>query len=101
MKCLNCGKEFSARTVNHMYCCIKCGKEYRKKHGGGIYLITSFRCATCGKLVVTDGIRDKRTRFCCESCEKKFWKHPPSEHSALKNWHSMEEYESYERRSNE
>lgn len=44
----------------------------------------SFHCSFCGKAVVTDGKKDKRTRFCSETCEKKYWRHPPTGHSAMK-----------------
>ncbi|MCD7882511.1 MAG: hypothetical protein LUI87_02215 [Lachnospiraceae bacterium] len=107
MKCPNCGKEFTALTVIQKYCSTKCGYQYRKIHPPEYPSIT-FDCANCGKKVVTDGIRDKRSRFCCAECEKKYWKHRPWDEtnkrrdsgSARMQFHSVEEYASWERRTN-
>lgn len=38
--------------------------------------IRKFECADCGRTVITHGEKDKRTKFCCARCEKKFWRHP-------------------------
>lgn len=38
--------------------------------------VHEFVCADCGRVVRTHGGKDKRTRFCCARCEKKFWQHP-------------------------
>ncbi len=82
MICPNCKNEFAPLSVVQKYCCRKCGEEYRKKHSvDEEYPSITFRCSNCGRLVVTEGgTKDKRTRFCSESCEKKFWKHPHWEH---------------------
>ena len=89
MKCLNCGKEFTALSVNQMYCCEKCGVQYRRKHSvDEFYPQITFRCSQCGRLVQTEGgVKDKRTRFCSRECEKKFWKRPHWEHkdNAMQN----------------
>ena len=46
--------------------------------------------------------RDMRTRFCSESCEKKYWRHPPFESiTSRMNFHSFQEYMSWEQRTNE
>lgn len=47
---------------------------------GNIYtseapLPRSFECAMCGSDVTVTERRDHRMLFCCESCEKRFWKH--------------------------
>lgn len=100
MKCLNCGIEFIQLSVTQKYCCKKCGREYRKNHCVACPAIT-FNCSYCGKLVVTDGEKDKRTRFCCSTCEKKFWKHPHWENTAVRmNFHNAKDYISYEKRTN-
>jgi DNA-directed RNA polymerase subunit RPC12/RpoP len=104
MKCLNCGDEFTALSVNQKYCCIPCGVRYRKKNRGKIeYPSISFECSQCGKIVITEsGSGDMRTRFCCASCEKKFWRHPHWENPSVNiQFHSVGEYASYERRTNE
>lgn len=85
MICPECKKQFAERSVNQIYCSSYCGEKYRKKHPKATrFPSISFNCSWCGKAVVTDGKKDKRTRFCCQTCEKKYWKHPPTEHSALR-----------------
>lgn len=85
MKCPECCKEFTPQAVNQLYCSARCGNNYRRKHPDEKHFPPiSFRCSFCGKAVLTDGDKDKRTRFCSESCEKKYWRHPPTEHSALR-----------------
>lgn len=104
MKCLNCGSEFSKRAANQLYCCRKCGDEYRKEHNINIlYPSLSFNCSECGHMVVTEyGYKDKRTRFCSRECERKFWKHPHWENPSTRiNFNSIDEYEKYEKRTNE
>ncbi len=100
MICPNCGKEFTERTVIQKFCCKECGYQYRLTHKPEYPSIT-FNCSYCGRTVVTDGVRDKRTRFCCQTCEKKYWRHPPHEQpTSHTNFHNVAEYLSYERRSN-
>lgn len=46
-----------------------------------------------------------RTRFCCHSCEKNYWKHSQKEtdkHGADRrtNFHSFADYVRYEKRTN-
>lgn len=103
MKCLECGEEFTQLSVNQIYCSKTCGQRYWRKNRGKIkYPSITFQCSQCGKTVVTEGgSKDKRTRFCCASCEKKFWRHPHWENPSMRmNFHSVEEYASYERRTN-
>ena len=71
--CLNCGKVYIPKTVTQKYCSRTCGVAYRGSWGS-YYPPTSFSCAYCGKFVATMGGRDHRTRFCCATCEKMFWK---------------------------
>lgn len=104
MKCLQCGAEFAPRTMLQKYCSTSCRRKYNSRHNmDAEYPSITFTCAQCGKTVVTEGgIKDKRTRFCCRSCEKKFWKHPHWEReSSNTNFHSAAEYASWERRTNE
>lgn len=85
MICPECGTDFCEKSVNQIYCSPKCGERYRKKHPmEARFPSVAFYCAKCGKAVVTDGKRDKRTRFCCQECERRYWRHPPTEHSALR-----------------
>ena len=104
MKCLNCGEEFVQLSVNQKYCCKECGKKFRRTHKVALlYPSITFSCSQCGKTVVTeDGSGDMRTRFCSESCEKKFWKHPHWENSHTRmNFHNVDEYAGYERQTDE
>ena len=67
MKCLNCGEWFAEQGLNQKYCSAACGEKYRRKHPVKTrYPSITFTCAKCGKEVVTDGIRDKRTHFVLE-----------------------------------
>lgn len=102
-KCLNCGEKYTELSVTQKYCCEKCGDQYRRRNKGKLlYPSITFNCSQCGKEVTTEeGSKDMRTRFCSASCEKKFWRHPHWENpTARTNFHSMEEYASYERRTN-
>lgn len=98
MICPECEKEFAPMSVNQKYCSVKCGRTYRRNHPETVnFPAVSFRCAKCGKAVVTDGKNDKRTRFCSQVCEKKYWRHPPK-NSALTNYNGkfLEWYEKQE-----
>lgn len=102
-KCLECGCDFVQLSVNQLYCSALCGNRYRRKNKGKIqYPSITFQCVQCGKTVVTEeGSRDMRTRFCCVSCEKKYWKHPHWENPSTRiNFKSIEEYANYEKRTN-
>ncbi len=105
MKCEYCGAEFSPLAVTQRYCSNKCGYTYRRKHKDAAqrhFPSVAFNCSQCGRVVVTDGIRDRRTRFCSAQCEKKFWRHPHWENTATRtNFKSVEAYAAYERRTNE
>ena len=74
---------------------------------GKAYPVIEFDCAHCGHHVVTEGLHDngrpdKRTRFCSKECEKKYWRHPPFDHeSSRQNFRSIQEYASWERRTNQ
>lgn len=35
VKCLNCGRDFTKRAANQIFCSRQCGKEYRAKHKEG------------------------------------------------------------------
>lgn len=101
--CPNCGKMFEPVNSNQLYCCKRCQWTYvnRHKHGVG-YASVTFTCAMCGHTVVTEGGRDKRSRFCSPECEKRYWRHPPYEcESNRTNFHTIDEYASWERRTNE
>lgn len=39
-------------------------------------VIRSFICKWCSKKVVVTDPSDKRTVFCCDYCQRKYWKHP-------------------------
>ncbi len=99
--CPVCNTEYMPLTVVQIYCSKKCARTTWGKPKPPRPSVT-FTCAywKCGRVVVTETDRpDKRSRFCCAECEKKYWRHPPKE-SMLRNYHRMEEYASYERRDN-
>jgi hypothetical protein len=101
MKCLNCNEEFTPLSVTQMYCCRKCGDTYRRTHDiKALHPSITFSCSCCGKTVVTEEGKDMRTRFCSETCEKKYWKHPIKK-SALRNFSSLSQYKAYESWSND
>lgn len=101
MICPECGKAFTPQTVTQKYCSRACGDKYRYKTGGAHRPSITFTCAQCGKNVVTEGGSDMRTRFCCQSCEKKFWRHPHWETPYTNcTFSSVDRYLSYERKTN-
>lgn len=96
--CPTCGREFIPANGNQKYCRRYCGEKYRRIHGESApYEKRSFYCAYCRKHIVTTGGSDKRTRFCCEEHEKKYWKHPPQEKSPLTRVRSLRELEWFEK----
>lgn len=103
--CPECGREFVPKSVVQIFCSLTCGKRYRRKHGAAaLHPSVTFTCANpgCGRVVVTEAGTDRRTRFCCSSCEKKYWRHPPYEQETSRtNFHSLREYLSWEKRTNE
>lgn len=80
-RCLYCGHIFTARRANRKYCSDGCRRKASERksdnrercHVGTP--IREFDCRTCGKHVNVVEASDKRTVFCCASCEKKYWKH--------------------------
>lgn len=102
MKCRVCGTEFTP-TLNQLYCSKRCRQwinNNRREDTG--YPSIRFSCAKCGRIVITDGKKDKRSRFCSRECERKYWRHPPHEHPTCNTmFHNVEDYLSYERRTNQ
>ncbi len=84
-KCKYCGRAFETDRKNQKFCCQSCGREWWKVHAPehpedleaipGLP-IREFRCAYCGKFVYVRNRNDHRTRFCCQRCEDRYWKHP-------------------------
>lgn len=80
--CKNCGKSFRAKTYNQCFCCPDCRKEFYKRKGNfheepepGVPIIREFDCKNCGYHVRVGDKDDLRTTFCCQQCEKDYWKH--------------------------
>ena len=101
--CPMCGVEFIAPTPNRVFCNPKCASMYHSRFGKHGYPIKRFTCDLpgCDKTVVTNGDDDRRYRFCCIEHARRFWLNPPR-NSPYRNqkWHSVEEYASWERRTN-
>ena len=98
--CPECGRIF-VPSLNQLYCSKKCSFRYYKKHGPVGYPSVTFNCAKCGRVVATDGKKDRRSRFCSPECEKRYWRHPPHEHTTSNTmFHNVSDYLSYEHRSN-
>lgn len=81
-KCLQCGAEFSPKHERSRFCSDYCRRRFYYCGNHVPRVSITFTCANpnCGRTVVTETERlDKRTRFCCKECEKKYWRHPPHE----------------------
>lgn len=105
MICKQCGESFSPRTVVQKFCSQRCCQRYHNTHDMRRERQSiTFSCAKCGKVVVTETDRarpDMRTRFCSRQCEHMFWRHPPDSFDSSRiNFHNVEEYASWERRTN-
>ena len=113
MKCLECGIEFAEGTVVQKFCSIRCQRKNQRKRKHisqeereRMYPAREFQCAYCGhRVVIQAGISsDQRTKFCSGQCEKRYWKHPSPRRIPANNrmhtYHSINEYASYERKSN-
>lgn len=102
--CWNCGKPIQPKQYaqHQKFCSEKCRLEYKKlKKTTNYFEPFTFRCSKCGRVVSIEDPNDKRTRFCCKECEKKYWRHPPYEHPTnITNYHSVDEYISYEQKTN-
>lgn len=94
--CRNCGRSFSEKTVMQIYCCKDCYFGFRKKflnmtpeEKEKAFPSLRFKCANCGKEVITDSVkRDRRTRFCCAQCERQYWRRV-TRHPARENPHVL------------
>ncbi|MBO6303932.1 MAG: hypothetical protein J6M62_02505 [Selenomonadaceae bacterium] len=80
MVCKNCGKEIH-RHKAHKFCSLMCYKAYRRNHGAthtpppiNSEILRVFECRCCGKKVYVWEKKDKRTVFCCQPCERKYWR---------------------------
>lgn len=109
-KCWYCGEKIKADTfaTHQKFCSPKCQKEFsklplseRKRIEKENFIPIEFECSQCGNVVSIEDPGDKRTRFCCKECEKKYWRHPPYEQETSRtNFHSLQEYLSWEKRTN-
>lgn len=109
-KCPVCGAEFTPYNKSHIYCSRNCGYKARyhglsDKYRAAAFEPREFECSCCGHTVEVTDPKDKRERFCCAACERKYWRditrHPNASNQRISNYHSAQEYFSYERRSNE
>ncbi len=83
MKCVVCGKEFTPARPWQKYCSCTCRRKAnrtkeKEKFEDGLSeapVIREFHCKKCGTLVQVRDKRDLRRTFCCQKCEKYYWKH--------------------------
>lgn len=103
MICPWCKRDFddSNYPLSRKFCSTECAAKAYKANVHVDFPVREFYCAHCGKHVITDGKNDRRRRFCCKECEKKYWKHPPENWANNTNYHSQQEYESHEQLSNQ
>ena len=80
-KCAQCGKEFTSERPFQICCSNKCSRKYSHNHGRfregpreGDVILRSFTCRQCGREVHVTSKADQRTVFCCQPCEKKYWR---------------------------
>lgn len=91
--CPACGKLFTTNRSWQKYCSVVCRR--RENHHNekihaepqaGKEILRIFWCRMCGKEVRVTDPKDKRTVFCCQPCERKYWKHA----DRYKNKHARE-----------
>ncbi len=49
-------------------------KIYVNQFSGYVVYPREFKCRWCGVLVEIENAKDKRTTYCCESCQKAYWR---------------------------
>lgn len=90
-KCANpeCGLMFLPQHPCEKYCSRRCLKRVDRMHfrnkvvyhrepvEGRDIILREFYCRHCDRLVQVCDESDKRTVFCCQACERKYWKRPP------------------------
>ncbi len=76
MRCKVCGEEFIPHHPLQKYCSSYCkNKAKRVLDMKEEWPARIFDCAQCGQRVVTEpGTGDRRTRFCSEECQRKFYR---------------------------
>ena len=79
--CPDCGAYFTPRSRRQRFCSPQCLINYYHHTGNkhdepqaGAEILRSFHCRNCGRLVEVAEQRDRRTVFCCQPCEKKYWR---------------------------
>ena len=79
-RCLYCGREYESRYVWQKYC----SRAFQRRagrhkpdviHNENGPVLREFDCRMCSDRVTVVDDKDKRTVFCCQSCERKYWKH--------------------------
>lgn len=77
--CAWCGEEFAPNSDTQAFCCGSCYQKYYRAHNrdmSAVYPKRKFICKNPkrGKVVVTEGPGDMRSKFCCEQCMKYYWR---------------------------
>ena len=84
-KCKQCQREFTPKRKNQSFCSSACRKKYYhydvyKPYKPDIIdinlpIIRKFNCLNCGREVIVQNPKYKKTKFCCSKCEHEYWKH--------------------------
>lgn len=84
-KCKQCQKEFTPKRKNQNFCSSACRKKYYHYDVQNPYkpeiidinlpIIRKFNCLNCGRQVIVQNPKNKKTKFCCSKCEHEYWKH--------------------------
>lgn len=85
-KCKQCHKVFTPNRKNQNFCSSACRKKYyhcneSKPYEPDVFdknlpIIRKFNCLNCGREVIIQNPKCKKTKFCCSKCEHEYWKHP-------------------------
>ena len=80
-KCAQCGKAFTSERLFQICCSPNCTRKYFRNHGKfhaepgkNDVILRSFVCRQCNRDVYVTSKADHRTVFCCQACEKKYWR---------------------------
>lgn len=95
-RCAWCNKSFESSNKNQKYCSKRCCKNANrnyedipesKRAKGNV--IRTFYCRNCKKFVLVTDPKDRRTVFCSNKCQIKYWKNEGLNRTKLKKTNSV------------